>query len=233
LLNGPALCPHSGSIAWQFASGGPPCPPPVAEATAEPMEPITPEEKLVRAASEGDLDAFEVLVRRYQARVVTTACQLLGDEAEADDVSQEVWIRVYRSLPRFQFRSRFSTWLYRITVNQSLTALKKRQHRLGARKMDVRIDQIEADGVGEGGYPLPSDAPGPRRILEGKELHAAFRRALANLSIKQRLAVTLVLFQDLSHREAGRAMGIREKTVSWHLFKARARLLEELKEHLQ
>ena len=191
------------------------------------VQPITPEEKLVQAAQRGDMDAFEVLVREHQPRVVTTALHLVGDEAEADDIAQEVWIRVFRSIRRFQFKSRFSTWLYRITVNQSLTALKRRGRRLGSRPHDVRLDQVE-----EGEYPLRSRQPGPGQIASGKELGRDMRRALDDLPRKQRLAVILVLFQDLSHREAGQVMGVAEKTVSWHLFKARERLLEQLRDVL-
>ena len=92
------------------------------------MGAVTPEEKLVEAAQRGDLDAFEALVNQNQAAVITTAFHLLGDETEADDVAQEVWLRAYHALPRFRFQSKFSTWLYRITVNQSMTALKKRKN---------------------------------------------------------------------------------------------------------
>ena len=190
------------------------------------MQPLTPEEKRIAAAQQGDLAAFEVLVRDYQGCVVTTAYHLLGNEADADDVSQEVWIRVYRSLGRFQFRSRFSTWLYRITVNQALTALKRRARSPGSRSQDVRIDEVEGE------YPLPDDAPDARSILEGKEMEERFREALQTLPEKQRLAVILVLLEGLSHREAGEVMKVAEKTVSWHLFQARKRLLEKLKGRL-
>ncbi|MBN1865884.1 sigma-70 family RNA polymerase sigma factor [Candidatus Sumerlaeota bacterium] len=190
-------------------------------------EVYTHEEKLIRAAQDGSLDAFECLVLRYQSSVVSTAYHLLGDETEADDVAQEVWIRVFRSLRRFRFKSRFYTWLYRITVNQALSALRRRGRRLGTRRQDVELDAPETE------LNLQSKAPGPRRILEGKEMAREFQRALNALPEKQRLAVILVLFQDLSHREAGQAMGVAEKTVSWHLFKARARLMKELKEHLK
>jgi len=190
------------------------------------MQPLTPEEKRIAAAQQGNLAAFEELVRDYQGCVVTTAYHLLGNEADADDVSQEVWIRVYRSLERFQFKSRFSTWLYRITVNQALTALKRRGRRLGSRSQDVRIDEVEGE------FPLPDDAPDARSILEGKEMEQQFREALHTLPEKQRQAVILVLFEGLSHREAGEVMRVAEKTVSWHLFQARRRLLEKLKGRL-
>lgn len=191
-----------------------------------PTKPITPEERLVHSAQGGDLAAFERLVQDHQARVVTTAYHLVGDEMEADDVAQEVWIRVFRSIGRFRFQSSFATWLYRITVNQSMTALKRRGRRLGSRRQDLALDGVDGE------YPLAADGPGPRRILEGKEIGSAFRRAFDGLSRKQRLAITLVLFQDLPHRQAAEIMKVAEKTVSWHLFKARERLAEELKEHI-
>lgn len=180
----------------------------------------------MRAAQRGNLDAFELLVLRYQATVVTTAYHFLHDEAEADDVSQEVWIRVYRSLPRFRFQSRFSTWLYRITVNQAMTAMKKGSRRAGTRRQDVALDDEETF------FDLPDEKAGPLRILEGREAEGAFREALDRLPPQQRAAVVLVLLEGLPHREAAEVMGVAEKTVSWHVFKARERLMEELREHL-
>jgi RNA polymerase sigma factor (sigma-70 family) len=111
-------------------------------------------------------------------------------------------------------------------VNQALTALKRRGRRLGSRSQDVRIDEVEGE------FPLPDDAPDARSILEGKEMEQQFREALHALPERQRLAVILVLFEGLSHREAGEVMKVAEKTVSWHLFQARKRLLEKLKERL-
>ncbi len=189
------------------------------------MDAVTPEEKCIVAAQQGDLDAFETLARLHQPNVFATAWRLLGNEAEADDVAQEVWLRVFRALPQFRLASRFSTWLYRIVVNQSLVALKRRQRRPGARPSDVALDDEEQ------GFALPDPKPGPRRILEGKETLRAFRLAMETLPLRQRLVVTLVLFQGLSHREAGEVLGIAEKTVSWHLFKARQQLMDELKEY--
>ena len=194
-------------------------------AVEENMDAITPEEKCIAAAQQGDLDAFETLVRLHQACVFATAWRLLGNETEADDVAQEVWIRVFRALPRFRLASRFSTWLYRIVVNQCLVTLKRRQRRPGARPNDLALDDEEQ------GVALPDPKPGPRRILEGKETLCAFRHAMETLPLRQQLVVTLVLFQGLSHREAGEVLGIAEKTVSWHLFKARQQLMDELKEY--
>lgn len=189
------------------------------------MDAVTPEEKRILAAQQGDLEAFEALARHHQPNVFTLAWRLLGSETEADDVAQEVWIRVFRALPRFRFASSFSSWLYRIVVNQCLGSLKRRQRRLGTRPHDVPLDDVEQ------GFTLPDPKPGPRRVLEGRETLRAFHRAMERLPLRQRLAVTLVLIQGLSHREAGDVLGISEKTVSWHLFKARQQLMDELKEY--
>ncbi len=190
------------------------------------LQPQTQEVKRIQAAQNGDMDAFEELVNEYQTLVFTTALQMLGDPQEADDIAQEAWLRAFKSIRRFRFRSKFSTWLYRIVVNQSLTALKRRGKRPGARKQDIALDNPDYE------YPLASNEPGPRRILQGRQAQEHFQKALAKLPTQQRLAVTLVLLQDLSHREAGEIMRVAEKTVSWHLFKAREKLMIELKEHL-
>jgi RNA polymerase sigma-70 factor (ECF subfamily) len=190
------------------------------------QQPLTAEEKSIVAAQRGDLVAFELLVEQYQPNVLTTAYHFMGNEMDADDVTQEVWIRVYRSLNKFRFKSSFSTWIYRITVNQSMTALKRRGRQAGGKKLDVRLDDQERE------YPLRDKAPGPRKILEGKETIQEFRCALEALPKRQQMAVTLVLLQGLSHRQAGEIIGIAEKTVSWHLFKARARLMDKLEKFL-
>lgn len=214
-------CASSASVAVapaeELTSGG-------EEERDRAMKPITPEQRCIVAAQKGDMEAFEALVREFQGAVVSTAYHLVGNEADADDVAQEVWIRVFRSLLRFRFRSRFSTWLYRITVNQSLTFLKKRNRQPGGRKKDIALDDPDRE------YPLRDKSPGPRHIMEGKESVREFRRALDALPTRQRLAVTLVLIQGISHREAGKIIGIAEKTVSWHLFKARERLTEDLRD---
>lgn len=191
----------------------------------QPMRSLTPDEQIIAAAQQGDMAAFETLVRAHHPAVVTTAYHLLGNEADADDVAQEVWIRVFRSLRQFRFKSRFSTWLYRITTNQALTALKRRGRRPGARRQDVRLDEWE-----EGEFPIPDSSEDARSILQGKEVAEEFRRALNALPQKQRLAVVLVLLEGLSHREAAEVMRMAEKTVSWHLFQARRELLERLRE---
>src|SRR5690606_13394752 len=130
---------------------------------------LTAEELLIRSAQKGELAAFEQLVMEHHANVITTAWHLLGDETEADDVAQEVWIRVYRSLAQFRFGAKFSTWLYRITVNQSITAIKRRKLRFGMRREDLQLDASVEEP------PLASMRPGPREILEGKEMLREFR----------------------------------------------------------
>jgi RNA polymerase sigma-70 factor, ECF subfamily len=177
------------------------------------------DERLVTAAQRGDTHAFEALVQRHQPRVIRTLFHLLGNEAEADDAAQEVWIRVYRKLPSFRMDSQFSTWLYRITSNEARSALR-RSSRHRSRIVGPSVEEISpADG-----------RPGPRRILEGQEMARRFREVFDAMPVKRRLAVTLVLFEDLSHRQAGDILGLSEKTVSWHLFKAREFLSRRLHE---
>ena len=175
------------------------------------------ERKVVEAAQRGDRRAFEVLVRYYQPKILRTIYHLLGDENESDDVAQEVWVRVYRSLPTFRRECRFSTWLYRITANEALTALKRLQQQR-KRVVDHPLEELpHADGK-----------PNARRILEGQEMGNQFQEAFAELPEKQKMVVTLVVFEELPHAEVGKILGMAEKTVSWHLFKAREFLAEKM-----
>lgn len=177
------------------------------------------EKKVVEAAQRGSRRAFEVLVHRYQPWVIRTAYRLLGNETEADDVAQDVWLRIYRSLPSFRAESRFSTWLYRIATNETLSALKRlRRHQ--RHRSDQPLEEVaHADGK-----------PNARRILEGREMEEQFRQAFDALPPERRMVITLVLFENMTHRDAGVILNMPEKTVSWHLFKAREFLAQKMKD---
>ena len=166
------------------------------------------DEQLVARADRGDARAWEELFDRHYGGVYRLAYRCCGVREEAEDVAQEVFLKVLRKLDTFRGKSAFRTWLYRITVNTARDTLRARST---ARSREEPIDA-------EGGGPDP-DCP-PRDMLAAVRIQGA----VDGLPEGQREAVALVLGEGLSHREAAEALGCREATVSWRIFMAVRRL---------
>jgi RNA polymerase sigma-70 factor (ECF subfamily) len=175
---------------------------------------------LVARAKAGDRDAFDQLVRRYRKRIFALALHLCGSESEADDISQDAFLRAFHTLHQFEGRSEFFTWVYRLTVNRALDARRAR-----ARRSESSID--EADPRIERAVAV--DAGGdPRRIAELRQTYACLLRALDALPAEMRTTVVLVQLQGLSNAEAAVVQGCSRGTIAWRLHTARARLDEAM-----
>jgi RNA polymerase sigma-70 factor (ECF subfamily) len=170
------------------------------------------DEQLVARADRGDARAWEDLFDRHYEGVYRLAYRCCGVREEAEDIAQEVFVKLLRKLGSFRGRSAFRTWLYRITVNTARDALRSRSKAL------AREEPIDA----EGGGPEP-DCP-PRDVLAAVRIQGAVDR----LPEGQREAFALVLGEGLSHREAAEALGCMEATVSWRIFQAVRRLRDSL-----
>lgn len=151
------------------------------------------DEVLIREFQDGDVRAFNELVRRYQERVYWIARRLVGDHADADDVAQEVFIKVYDSLKGFRSEASFFTWLYRVTVNAALNLLRKKKIR-----EFVRFDDVV--------FPLVSDEPRPDEHLEGKQQRTFLEEAIAKLPQKQRAVFVLRYYENLPYEEIARLL---------------------------
>lgn len=151
------------------------------------------DEALIREFQDGDVRAFNELVRRYQERVYWIARRLVGDHADADDVAQEVFIKVYDSLQGFRSEASFFTWLYRVTVNAALNLLRKNRI-----KEFVRFDDVV--------LPLISDEPQPDVQLEGKQQRTRLEEAIAKLPQKQRAVFVLRYYENLPYEEIARLL---------------------------
>src|SRR3954470_3862021 len=161
------------------------------------------EQELVRASQSGDAAAFESLVRQYQKMIHGVAFRMSGSWADAQDRAQETFVRAFQQIGSFRGDSQFSSWLYRIAINECLNSNKRgqRDSQLG--------DEWKARQSQTG-----EDAETSERVQE----------ALLQLSPKQRAAIVLTTYEGHSHDEAAKVMGCSETTVSWYLFTARARL---------
>ena len=171
------------------------------------------DEALIRRAVDEDQDAYRQLYEKYKDRVFTTIQRIVGIHEEAVDVTQDVFIKVYRDLSSFQFKSKFSTWLYRIAVNFSINKVNERdRHGRAERKLAYDSQPSES----------PADLPTER-------LH----RAIKELNPKLRTAVALRYLQDLSYEEIAEVLDLSIGTVKSRLHLAHEALRDTLKDLLK
>ena len=172
------------------------------------------------------MGAFEQLVYRYDRQVLSMAENYARNGEDAKDIYQEVFIRVYRALPRFEFRSKFSTWLHRIVINTCLT------HK--GRQKDHLMDSLDERRAGMDGdsYAL-SDVLASDMSTDTKarnsEISRHLQRALNELSPRQKMVFTLRHYHGLKLKEIASMMTCAEGTVKKYLFTATERMREQLK----
>ena len=182
------------------------------------------EAALIQRCAAGDEIAFAELVAEHQRMVVQLAMNLLGDRDEALDLSQEVFIRVFRTIGQFRGQSALRTWIYRIAVNQA-----RNRHRFWRRRH--RADQVSLDAHVEAHGDFQSGGEtGPDRILAQKELAARLQSALDALPFDQRTAIVLREIDGLSYEEIAFSLGVAVGTVKSRLTRARQTLRVGLRE---
>ena len=179
---------------------------------------------LVQRCAAGDESACADLVAEHQRMVVQLAMNLLGDRDEALDLSQEVFLRVFRTIHRFRGHSTLRTWIYRIAVNQA-----RNKHRFWRRRH--RADQVSLDEhVATHGEFLSGGESTPDRVLAQKELAEQLQAALDRLPFDQRTAIVLREVDGLSYEEIAYSLGVAIGTVKSRLTRARQALRLELRE---
>jgi RNA polymerase sigma-70 factor (ECF subfamily) len=188
-----------------------------------------PDIRLMQRVRDDDPAAFEELVERYQRRLVGVLHHLLGSAEEAEDLAQEVFLRVYRARKKYRARAKFSTWLFTIANNLALNLLRGRQ-----RKPVVPLNTRDSGPLG----PRPAeqlvyDRAGPPGLgMQQEELAAIIRQALDGLSERQRSAVVLNKFEDMNYAEIAEVMGLTTKAVKSLLSRARENLRLALKDYV-
>jgi RNA polymerase sigma-70 factor (ECF subfamily) len=173
--------------------------------------------------------AFEDLVERYQNRLVGIMHHLVGDAAEAEDLSQEVFLRVYRARKKYRARCKFSTWFFTIANN---LALNSRRARL--RKPAVQLNTNDSGPLGArpAEQLLQDSGAQPVKRIQQKELAALVRQALNSLNERQKMAVLLNKFEDMNYAEIAQAMGLTAKAVKSLLCRARVNLRTALQGYI-
>ena len=183
--------------------------------------------ELMLAFQSGDEAAFSVLVERHRNAVLSLTFRYLGNRADAEDLAQEVFLRVFRSRARYRPEARFSTWLYRVAANACLNEVRDRRSRPTHRAAAIHADE---DGSPA---PLPdARAEAPERALERRELHERVREAVEGLPERQRLALLLNKFHGQGYEELARALEMSVPAVKSLLTRARENVRRVLEPYL-
>jgi RNA polymerase sigma-70 factor (ECF subfamily) len=174
---------------------------------------------LVRASLQGDQEAFAVLISRHAPSVLSITTRMLGRAADAEDVAQDTFVSAYKALPRFQFESKFSTWLYRITVNKCTDVLRARRPGL------VSLDSSEGDEAIA--WPAVDDDT-PHEELERIELASELERGIQALPPLYRESFVLKHVEGLAYDEMSEILGVPRDTLKMRVYKARTLLCRSL-----
>jgi RNA polymerase sigma-70 factor (ECF subfamily) len=184
-----------------------------------------PDIRLMLRVRADDQAAFAELVEKYQRRLVGVLVHLIGHPQEAEDLAQEVFLRVYRSRHKYSPKAKFSTWLFTIANNLALNARRDRHKRQAAPLGGTESNEFTI-------RPPDPSAPPPAQRLDQQELAAVVRRALDDLSDRHRMAVVLNKFEDMGYAEIAEVMGVGEKAVKSLLSRARGKLREALRPYI-
>lgn len=189
-----------------------------------------PDVQLMLRVGEGDDSAFEAIVAKYQDRLIGFFYHLVRDRTMAEDMAQEVFLRIHRSRERYSASARFSTWLFRIAHN-----LASNQRRGLSRRKEVSLGTSspnESGVLNQGDILAEKSALMPTRLLDSKEMQDIVRDALDSLNERQKTAVLLHKFQGMSYQEIGEIMELNVVGVKSLLSRARGRLKEVLEKHI-
>jgi RNA polymerase sigma-70 factor (ECF subfamily) len=190
----------------------------------------TDDTELVRRSRDGDHEAFTELVRRYQDRIFNTAYRFMGERQFAEDITQDVFLKVYHGLARFQEKAAFSTWIYRITLNQCTSVARKLSTR--KRKQEVSLTPVSEQGDAD---PIdPSDRThNPAEIAEAAERVRVVQEAIATLDVEFREALVLRDIEGFSYEEIADIIERPVGTVRSRIHRARLELREKLRKYVE
>ena len=173
------------------------------------------DKQLVERVRRGDKRAFDLLILKYQHKIISIVGRYLGDQNDVQDVSQETFIKAYRAIPNFRGESAFYTWLYRIAVNTAKNHLVSKSRR--PPNIDVDID----DGEFQNNSAVLTDNESPQASLATSQMEQVIFRSIENLPSELRIAVTLREFDGLSYEEIAKIMNCPVGTVRSRIFRAR------------
>lgn len=181
------------------------------------------EKRLIERAQRGEMAAFSELVERCKRNVYFLALDLSGNHHDAEDISQEVFIRAFKFLAKFRGEARLNTWLYRITVNCFIDSKRKKQ----VMTISMNEDSEEENRLPESAM-VDQQSPTPEDSAQASGIQAHIQKALDSLSPRERSVFVLRHYKDLPLKEIGKMLNIAEGTVKSLLFRAIQRMQKEL-----
>jgi RNA polymerase sigma-70 factor (ECF subfamily) len=193
--------------------------------------PADPSTALMLRVRDGDAEAFAQLVSLWQDRLVTLFLHQTGDHASAEDLAQEVFMRVYRARESYQPTAKFTTWVHTI-ANNVASDLRQRAYRRRERGVPVSVS-ASSSAIGLDQLAVAASGLLPARQADRGELRSVVQQALAGLNERQRMAVLLAKFEQCSYDEIATAMGLTVPAVKSLLFRARDQLREALEPYLR
>ncbi len=196
------------------------------ESGAEDLKALSDEEVMVRCA-QGSEPAFEIIVRRYQSRVINLVTRFIGDYDRAHDIAQEVFIRVYRNRERYRKSGKFSTWIFTIAANLAKNEIRRKVRHRNVLSLD------EEREFGSLSQTVPDSGPTPRTNLERSELERMILAAIEELPERYRMALVLRDIEDLSYDEVSKVLGIPGGTVRSRINRARLMVKEKLEHRVR
>ena len=193
--------------------------------TELPMGPDASDLSLVRRVQRGERGAYDLLVLKYQHKVVKLVMRYLGDAADAEDVAQEAFIKAYRALPQFRGDSAFYTWLYRIAINTAKNALAARNRNPVTYDLDLQGNEEAAEMIGK-----LKDPETPEGLALTEEIRNIVNAAIGELPEDLRTAIVLRELEGMSYEEIAAAMDCPVGTVRSRIFRAREAIDRKLRE---
>lgn len=179
----------------------------------------------MQRVAKGDMEALQSLIEAHQARVVGTVVKMLGDDLDAEDIAQQVFIRVWKSAGRYQPTAKFTTWLFKITRNLVFNELRRRKRH--------PVTPLQLEEEEHFFQPVDCVAMSPDASLLDSELNDAIQMAIDALPETQRMAIVLRRYEDMPYEEIGEVLGLSVPAVKSVLFRARAELRERLRKYLE
>ena len=183
--------------------------------------------RLMERVKHGDMEALRELIEAHQYRVIGTVAKMLGDDSEAEDIAQQVFIRVWKSAPRYEPTAKFTTWLFKITRNLVFNELRRRK-----RHLTRSLDETDDNDV----PPLQLEDTGskaPDTTMLDDEMQTAIQRAIDELPETQRMAIILRRYDEFSYEEIGEILGLSVPAVKSVIFRARTELRDKLRKYLE
>ena len=177
------------------------------------------ENKLVNKAVKGDNSAFEALMEKHMGIIYNIALRMTANQDDAEDMTQEIMIKIFRSLGSFKGNSKFSTWIYRVAVNTCLDELKKKKN-----KKHLSLDAEISGDDGENQIEIKDDSPSPEKLAEQNELRDMVAAAVKLLSDEHRAVIVLRDIRGMSYSEFAGILGCSDGTVKSRISRARAQL---------